>query len=64
VLTWRHLNGPQGEGIGRVLVGLGQRLVARYGLASRGFTLLASVLPGGADDAVCFHLVGGARRET
>jgi hypothetical protein len=62
-LGWRDLEGVPGERLGQALVGAGQRLVDRSGLASTGFTLLASVSPGGADDEVCFHLVGGARCE-
>lgn len=62
-LAWGDLAGPAGVRLGEAIVGVGQRLVARYGLASAGFTLLASIRPGGERDAVCFHLVGGARHE-
>ena len=62
-LTWRDLHGPPGDRLGQTLVGVGQRLVVQSGLASAGYTLLASVPPGGAQEVVCFHLVGGARRE-
>jgi histidine triad (HIT) family protein len=62
-LAWRDLDGVAGERLGRSLVGVGQRLVRQLGRESAGFTLLASVPAGGDAEAVCFHLVGGDRRE-
>ena len=61
-LVWRDLAGPPGEEIGRALLPLTQGLVERLNLGSDGFTLLASVAPGGLDAPVCFHLVAGDRR--
>ena len=61
-LVWRDLAGPPGEEIGRALVSVAQQLVARLELGAAGFTLLASVPPGGLDAPVCFHLVAGERR--
>jgi histidine triad (HIT) family protein len=60
-LRWRDLDSASGERLGEALVGVGQQLVARSETLAAGFTLLASVAPGGAEDAVCFHLVGGGR---
>ena len=62
-LAWRDLSGEVSVRFASALVGVAQRLVARYGLASAGYTLLASIGPDGARDPVCFHLVGGGRRE-
>lgn len=60
-LVWTDLAGPHGEETGRELATLAQRLVEHLRLGADGFTLLASVRPGGLEDAACFHLVGGAR---
>lgn len=59
--VWTDLAGPHGEEIGRALAPLAQQLVEHLHLGADGFTLLASVRPGGLEDPVCFHLVGGAR---
>lgn len=60
-LVWRDLAGPRGEEIGRELAPLAQQLVTRLELGAAGFALLASVLSGGLDTPVCFHLVSGDR---
>ena len=60
-LAWLDLAGPTGERIGHDLLMLTQELVARFHVGTAGFTLLASVPPGGIDGPVCFHLVAGDR---
>jgi histidine triad (HIT) family protein len=62
-LAWNDLGGGAGERLGRALVSVVQDGVRRSEVLSAGFTLLASVPAGGALEAACFHLVGGAARE-
>jgi hypothetical protein len=61
--AWRDLDARAAERLGRALAGIGRRLVGQDEAFRAGYSLLANVLPGGAHAAVCFHLVGGARRE-
>jgi diadenosine tetraphosphate (Ap4A) HIT family hydrolase len=61
--AWADLDARAAERLGRALAGVGRRLVGQDDALRAGYSLLANVLPGGAHDAVCFHLVGGARRE-
>ncbi|MFN8637329.1 MAG: HIT domain-containing protein [Chloroflexota bacterium] len=61
-VRWRDLAGTDGTILGQELAGIGQALVRQLGGMESGFTLLASVPPGGADEPVCWHLVGGARQ--
>ena len=61
--AWRDLDGSAAERLGRALAGVGRRLVEQDDALRAGYTLLANVPPGGAHAAVCFPLVGGARRQ-
>jgi hypothetical protein len=61
--AWRDLDARAAERLGRALAGVGRRLVGQDDALRAGYSLLAHVPPGGAHHAVCFHLVGGARRE-
>jgi histidine triad (HIT) family protein len=61
-LSWSDLAGPAGEQVGRELVTAGQRVVEQLRLTLTGFTIVASVPPGGAHHHVCLHLVAGGRR--
>jgi hypothetical protein len=62
-VPWRDLDGPTGLRLGQELVAVGQQLVRQRGGMKAGFTLLASVPAGAAEQPVSFHLVGGARQE-
>ena len=62
--AWRDLDDGAFEQVGAALAGVGRHLVDRSPRLAAGYTLLASIPPGGLNDPVCFHLVGGVRRET